>query len=164
LSDVRRAPRHGAIVVREVTMQTTFMATREAALAARRWYLIDANGQALGRLACRVANLLRGKHNPSFTPHEDTGDFVIVVNAAQLRLTGNKAQTKVYHRHTGYPGGVRTRLAGQELREHPDRMLRQAVVGMLPKNRLGRQLATKLKIYSGEDHPHAAQQPVAVSC
>jgi len=144
-------------------MKTTFMATREAALAARRWYLIDASDQALGRLASRIASILRGKNNPTFTPHEDTGDFVIVVNAANIKLTGNKVNTKLYHRHTGYPGGVRTRVAGQELREHPDRMLRKAVNGMLPKNRLGRQLATKLKIYTGEDHPHAAQQPVAVA-
>jgi large subunit ribosomal protein L13 len=144
-------------------MKTTFMATREAALVARRWYLVDANGQVLGRLASRIASILRGKNNPTFTPHEDTGDFVVVVNAANIRLTGNKAETKVYQRHTGYPGGVRTRVAGQELREHPDRMLRQAVTGMLPKNRLGRQLANKLKIYKGEEHPHAAQQPVAVS-
>ena len=144
-------------------MKTTFMATREAALAARRWYLLDARGQALGRLASRIASILRGKNNPTFTPHEDTGDFVIVVNAAEIKLTGNKGMTKVYHRHTGYPGGIRTRVAGQELREHPDRLLRQAVTGMLPKNRLGRQLATKLKIYKGEEHPHAAQQPVAVA-
>jgi large subunit ribosomal protein L13 len=144
-------------------MKTTFMATREAGLAARRWYVVDADGQVLGRLACRIANILRGKNNPTFTPHEDTGDFVIVVNAANIKLTGNKGTTKLYHRHTGYPGGLRTRVAGQELREHPDRMLRKAVTGMLPKNRLGRQLATKLKIYTGQEHPHAAQQPVAVS-
>ena len=144
-------------------MKTTFMATRDAALAARRWYVLDARGQALGRLASRIASILRGKNNPTFTPHEDTGDFVIVVNAAEIKLTGSKGMTKVYHRHTGYPGGIRTRVAGQELREHPDRLLRQAVAGMLPKNRLGRQLATKLKIYKGEEHPHAAQQPVAVA-
>ncbi len=144
-------------------MKTTYMATREDALAARRWYLVDANGQVLGRLATRIANILRGKNNPTFTPHQDTGDFVIVVNVANLKLTGNKVKTKVYHRHTGFPGGLRTRVAGQELREHPDRMLRKAVNGMLPKNRLGRQLATKLKIYSGQEHPHAAQQPVTVS-
>jgi large subunit ribosomal protein L13 len=144
-------------------MKTTFMASREAALAARRWYLVDASDQALGRLASRVASILRGKNNPTFTPHEDTGDFVIVVNAANIKLTGNKLKNKLYQRHTGYPGGVRTRVAGQEMREHPDRVLRQAVTGMLPKNRLGRQLATKLKIYKGEEHPHSAQQPVAVA-
>jgi len=144
-------------------MKTTYMATREDGLAARRWYLIDADGQVLGRVASRIANILRGKHKPTFTPHQDTGDFVIVVNVAGLRLTGNKVETKVYRRHSGYPGGVRTRSAGRELREHPDRMLREAVVGMLPKNRLGRQLATKLKIYTGQDHPHTAQQPVTLS-
>jgi large subunit ribosomal protein L13 len=144
-------------------MKTTYMAKRADALVARRWYLIDAEGKVLGRLASQIANLLRGKLNPSFTPHQDTGDFVIVINAAGLRLTGNKAATKVYHRHSGYPGGVRTRVAGRELQDHPDRLLRQAVHGMLPKNRLGRQLATKLKIYPGQDHPHAAQQPVALA-
>ncbi len=139
------------------------MAPREAALAGRRWYLVDAQDQVLGRLASRVANLLRGKGNVAFTPHADTGDFVVVVNAAGLRLTGQKLATKVYHRHTGYPGGIRTRTAHQERVEHPDRLLRHAVQGMLPKNRLGRQLATKLKIYAGADHPHAAQQPTPVA-
>lgn len=142
-------------------MKTTYMATRADGLAARRWLLIDAQDKVLGRVASQIANLLRGKHNPTFTPHQDTGDFVIVINAAGLRLTGNKAETKLYHRHSGYPGGVRTRLAGRELQDHPERLLRQAVEGMLPKNRLGRQLATKLKIYTGHEHPHAAQQPQA---
>lgn len=144
-------------------MKTTYMAKRADALAARRWYVIDAQDKVLGRVASKIANVLRGKHNPTFTPHQDTGDFVIVINVAGLRLTGNKAETKVYHRHSGYPGGVRTRVAGRELQERPDRMLRQAVEGMLPKNRLGRQLATKLKIYTGQEHPHVAQQPVALS-
>ena len=144
-------------------MKTTYMAKRADALAARRWYLIDAQDKVLGRVAGQIANLLRGKHNPTFTPHQDTGDFVIVINAGGLRLTGNKAETKVYHRHSGYPGGVRTRVAGRELQQRPDRVLRQAVQGMLPKNRLGRQLATKLKIYTGHEHPHAAQQPVALA-
>ena len=144
-------------------MKTTYMAKRADALAARRWFVIDAQGKVLGRVATQIANLLRGKHNPTFTPHQDTGDFVIVINAAGLRLTGNKLETKVYHRHSGYPGGIRTRVAGRELQVHPDRVLRQAVEGMLPKNRLGRQLATKLKIYTGQEHPHVAQQPVALS-
>jgi large subunit ribosomal protein L13 len=144
-------------------MKTTYMAKRAEGLAARRWFLIDAQDKILGRVACQIANLLRGKHNPTFTPHQDTGDFVIVINAAGLRLTGNKAETKVHHRHSGYPGGLRTRVAGRELQEHPDRLLRQAVHGMLPKNRLGRQLATKLKIYTGQEHPHVAQQPQALS-
>ncbi len=144
-------------------MKTTYMAKRAEGLAARRWYVIDAQDKVLGRVASQIANLLRGKQNPTFTPHQDTGDFVIVINVAGLRLTGNKAHTKIYRRHSGYPGGVRTRTAGRELQEHPDRILRQAVEGMLPKNRLGRQLATKLKIYIGHEHPHAAQQPVALA-
>ncbi|HUI26053.1 MAG TPA: 50S ribosomal protein L13 [Candidatus Kryptonia bacterium] len=144
-------------------MKTTYMATREAALAARRWYIIDADGKVLGRVATRVAGLLRGKGKPTFTPHEDTGDFVVVVNAAGLKLTGKKAEQKVYRRHSGYPGGVKTELAGKALDAKPDRVLRSAVEGMLPKNRLGRQLATKLKVYAGAEHPHGAQQPVPVT-
>jgi len=144
-------------------MKTTYMATRADGLAARRWQLIDAQGKVLGRLATQIATILRGKHKPTFTPHQDTGDFVIVVNAAGMRLTGGKLNTKVYRRHSGYPGGVRTRGAARELSEHPERMLEEAVRGMLPKNRLGRRLATKLKVYRGEQHPHAAQQPRAVS-
>lgn len=144
-------------------MRTTYMAKRAEGLAARRWYLIDAQGQVLGRVASKIANLLRGKHNPTFTPHQDTGDFVIVVNAAGLRLTGNKLSAKVYYRHSGYPGGLRTRTAGRDMKENPARILRQAVEGMLPKNRLGRRLATKLKIYAGPEHPHEAQQPITLS-
>ena len=144
-------------------MNKTYMATRADALLARRWYLIDADGKVLGRLATRIANILRGKMNPTFTPHQDTGDFVVVVNAARLRLSGGKLRTKVYHRHSGYPGGVHTRTAAQELSEHPERMLREAVRGMLPKNRLGRRLVTKLKVYRGAEHPHSAQQPAALS-
>ena len=144
-------------------MKTTYMASWADGLAGRRWQLIDAQGKVLGRLASQIATILRGKDKPSFTPHEDTGDFVIVVNAAGLRLTGGKLKTKVYRRHSGYPGGVRTRTAARELSEHPERMLHEAVRGMLPKNRLGRRLATKLKVYRGEEHPHAAQQPRAAS-
>ncbi len=144
-------------------MKTTYMAKREEALAARRWYVIDADGKVLGRVASGVANLLRGKGKPTFTPHEDTGDFVVVINAAGLKLTGSKATQKLYHRHSGYPGGLKEEAAGKTLKNHPDRVLRMAVAGMLPKNRLGRQLATKLKVYAGPEHPHAAQQPVAVS-
>jgi large subunit ribosomal protein L13 len=106
-----------------------------------------------------VASTLRGKHRPTFAPHVDAGDFVIVVNAAAVRLTGKKLADKRYHRHTGYPGGIRSLTAEEMLAKHPDRVVRQAVEGMLPKNRLGRQLATKLKIYPGPEHPHAAQQP-----
>jgi large subunit ribosomal protein L13 len=144
-------------------MKTTYMATREDALAARRWYLIDANGKVLGRVATEVANLLRGKRKPTFTPHQDTGDFVIVVNAAGIKLTGSKESGKLYRRHTGYPGGVRTVVASKMRETHPDRMLRTAVEGMLPKNRLGRQLATKLKVYAGAEHPHEAQQTISIS-
>jgi large subunit ribosomal protein L13 len=113
----------------------------------------------VGRLATQIANVLRGKHKPTFTPHVDTGDFVVVVNAAKVRLSGRKLEDKQYIRHTGYPGGLRRTTAGRVLKERPERLLRSAVVGMLPKNRLGRRLATKLKIYRGADHPHAAQQP-----
>ena len=135
------------------------MESREEALAARRWYLVDAEGRIAGRLATQIANILRGKHKPTFTPHVDGGDFVVVVNAAKVRLSGRKLENKIYYRHSGYPGGLRKTTAGRVLRERPERVLRSAVVGMLPKNRLGRRLATKLKIYRGADHPHAAQQP-----
>ncbi|MBI3785444.1 MAG: 50S ribosomal protein L13 [Deltaproteobacteria bacterium] len=142
-------------------MKRTYIATRENALDSRQWHLIDAQGQVLGRLASRIAVLLRGKHKPTFTEHEDTGDFVIVINAAGVRLTGRKVQDKIYRRHTGYPGGVRAATAAEVLSHHPERVLQAAVVGMLPKNRLGRRLATKVKIYPGPDHPHVAQRPVA---
>lgn len=141
----------------------TYMPTREEALANRRWFVIDARGQVLGRLATRVANLLRGKERPTFTPHVDCGDFVVVVNAAELTLTGKKGEQKTYYRHTGYPGGIRTAVAGQVLQQRPERVLKAAVVGMLPKNRLGRQLAKKLKIYRGAEHPHASQQPTTIA-
>jgi large subunit ribosomal protein L13 len=144
-------------------MKTTYMAKREEALAARRWYLVDANGQVLGRVASAIASLLRGKGKPTFTPHADTGDFVVVINAAGLKLTGRKEEKKLYHRHSGYPGGIKTEVAGKLLRSRPERVLRMAVEGMLPKNRLGRQLATKLKVYSGSEHPHAAQQPTMLA-
>ncbi len=144
-------------------MKRTYMPKREAALAARRWYLVDANGKVLGRLATQIAAILCGKNAPTYTPHVDTGGFVVVINAAAIRMTGSKLNSKIYIRHSGYPGGVRTRTAGQELQRHPERVLQQAVEGMLPKNRLGRQLATKLKVYAGKEHPHAAQQPQTVS-
>ncbi|RMF24957.1 MAG: 50S ribosomal protein L13 [Deltaproteobacteria bacterium] len=131
----------------------------EEARRARRWYVIDAEGKPLGRLASRVAATLRGKHNPAFTPHVDCGDFVIVVNADKVALTGNKAQGKIYYRHSGYPGGIRAETAGHMLARCPEEVVRKAVVGMLPRNRLGRQLARKLKVYSGPDHPHSAQNP-----
>jgi large subunit ribosomal protein L13 len=140
--------------------RTTRNLSTEAARAARRWYIADANGKILGRLASRLASVLRGKENPGFSPHVDAGDFVVVVNAAKVRLTGQKLAKKEYIRHTGYPGGVRRASAGEVLKKHPTRLIREAVEGMLPKNRLGRHLVTKLKVYAGPDHPHQAQKPV----
>lgn len=125
----------------------------------RQWLVVDAANQALGRLASEIARLLRGKHKASFTPHLDTGDFVVVVNAKRIRLTGNKLDEKKYYRHSGYPGGLRVETAREMLTKHPDRVIRAAVWGMLPKNRLGRKLLGKLKVYAGPEHPHAAQQP-----
>ena len=142
-----------------MTRSTRHLSTA-AAHAARCWYVADAEGQVLGRLASRIASALRGKTKPSFSPHVDTGDFVIVVNAAKIRLTGRKLEGKVYIRHTEYPGGIRRATAGEVLAKRPARLVREAVEGMLPKNRLGRHLATKLKIYAGPDHPHQAQRPV----
>ena len=143
-------------------MKSTEMLTREDALAGRRWFVIDARDKVLGRVASEAARLLRGKSRPSFTPHVDCGDFVVIVNAEQVKLSGPKDKTKVYFRQTGYPGGIREQTAEQMRAAHPQRLLRLAVAGMLPKNRLGRRLATKLKIYVGPQHPHAAQQPVAI--
>ena len=131
----------------------------EDARAARRWYIVDAQDLVLGRLATSVANALRGKNNPAFTPHVDCGDFVVVINAEKIKLTGTKLDNKHYYRHSGFPGGIRSRTAGEMLEKQPEQVLTKAVVGMLPKNRLGRQLAKKLKIYVGAEHPHAAQQP-----
>ncbi len=139
--------------------EQTISISHENALRGRRWVLIDANGRALGRIASRAASVLRGKHRPDFTPHQDAGDFVIVINAAKVKLTGSKAEDKLYHRHTTYPGGIRTTTAGKMLADKPERLIETAVRGMLPKNRLGRRLFTKLKVYRGAEHPHAAQQP-----
>ena len=126
----------------------------------RRWYVVDANEKVLGRLAARVAMVLRGKHRPTFTPHVDAGDFVIIVNAEKVKLTGRKLEQKVYYRHTGYTGHVKSTTAGKLLSgPHADRVIRHAVRGMLPKNSLGRQMFRKLKVYTGSDHPHAAQSP-----
>jgi large subunit ribosomal protein L13 len=126
---------------------------------AREWYLVDADGQTLGRLATRIANTLRGKGKPQFTPHVDSGDFVIVVNAEKIRVTGNKLDQKRYFRHSGYPGGLRSRTLREQLDRRPEEVIRMAVKGMLPKNRLARQQITKLKVYAGPDHPHAPQSP-----
>ncbi|MGA8943668.1 MAG: 50S ribosomal protein L13 [Thermoactinomyces sp.] len=139
-------------------MRTTYMAKPNE--VERKWYVVDAKGKTLGRLATEVATLLRGKHKPEFTPHVDTGDFVIVVNANQVELTGKKWTKKIYYRHSQYPGGLKATSA-QEMRErHPERIIQLAVKGMLPKGKLGRQQFKKLKVYAGSEHPHQAQQPV----
>src|SRR5262245_17671748 len=143
--------------------RTTRSLTTEAARAARRWYVADADGQTLGRLASRIAVVLRGKHTPSFSPHLDAGDFVVVVNAEKVRLTGKKLAEKEYIRHSEYPGGIRRATAAEVLARHPTRLIHKAVEGMLPKNRLGRRLATKLKVYAGPDHPHQAQKPLPLA-
>jgi large subunit ribosomal protein L13 len=125
----------------------------------RQWLLIDANGLTLGRLATQIADLLRGKLKPEFTPHVDTGDFVVVINAEKISVSGNKMKEKMYRRHTGYPGGLRERTLEEMLERRPEEVIRQAVRGMLPRNRLARQQITKLKVYAGTDHPHVAQKP-----
>jgi large subunit ribosomal protein L13 len=132
---------------------------REEALAQRQWYVIDAQGKILGRMATEIAKVLRGKHKPSFTPNQDAGDFVIVINARNIKLTGTKLEKKIYYRHTEYPGGIRERTAAKMLEEKPEDLIKLAVRGMLPKNRLSRKLVTKLKIYPGPVHPHDAQKP-----
>jgi large subunit ribosomal protein L13 len=131
----------------------------EEALAQRQWYVVDAQGKVLGRMASEIAKVLRGKNKPIFTPNLDAGDFVIVINARGVKLTGKKLQKKVYYRHTDYPGGIRERTAEEMLEEKPEHLVRQAVKGMLPKNRLSRKLVNKLKVYAGPEHPHEAQKP-----
>ena len=125
----------------------------------REWVLVDAEGQTLGRLASRIAAILRGKHKPTFTPWLDCGDYVIVVNAGKIKVTGNRMDSKVYYRHSGYVGGLKSVTLRRQLEKHPERVLAAAVRGMLPNNRLGRKMVKKLKLYTGSDHPHAAQQP-----
>jgi large subunit ribosomal protein L13 len=125
----------------------------------REWFLVDAEGQTLGRLATRIANTLRGKGKPQYTPHVDTGDFVVVVNAEKIAVTGSKLDSKLYYRHSGYPGGIRSRTLREQLDRRPTEVLRKAVKGMLPKNKLAAAQLTKLKIYAGPEHPHAAQSP-----
>ncbi len=127
----------------------------------QKWHLIDARGQVLGRLASEVAKILRGKDKPIFTPHVDTGDYVVIVNAANIRLTGNKLKDKVYYHHTGYPGGIKSITADELMEKNPTELINSAVKGMLPKNKLGRQIIKKLKIYAGSEHQHEAQCPVA---
>jgi large subunit ribosomal protein L13 len=125
----------------------------------RKWYVVDASGETLGRLASRIAHVLRGKHKPTFTPHLDMGDHVIVVNAEKVAVTGRKEERKVYYRHTGYPGGLRTTTYREMMEKHPERVIRKAVRGMLPHNVLGRQTMKKLRVYAGPEHRHAAQKP-----
>jgi large subunit ribosomal protein L13 len=125
----------------------------------RRWYVVDADGQILGRLATQIAETLRGKGKPQYTPHVDSGDFVVVVNAEKIAVTGNKLEEKMYHRHSGYPGGLKSRPLRDELERRPTEVIRKAVKGMLPRNRLGRAQIRKLKIYAGPEHPHEAQAP-----
>ena len=125
----------------------------------RKWFVVDAEGKVLGRLASQIVNVLKGKHKPTYSPHMDMGDHVVVVNAEKVRLTGRKAEQKVYYRHTGYPGGIRSTSVKRLLAEHPERVLQKAVRGMLPHNILGRQMFRKLKVYAGPDHRHSAQQP-----
>ncbi len=124
-----------------------------------KWWVVDAEGQILGRLASAIASRLRGKDKPTFAPHMDGGDFVVVINAAKVRVTGRKMEQKQYYRHSGYPGGLRTTVLANEMEKHPDRVIEAAVRGMLPKGALGHQMIKKLKVYSRGDHPHAAQQP-----
>jgi len=126
----------------------------------RTWYVVDAEGKTLGRLATEVARILRGKHKPIYTPHVDTGDFVIIVNAEKIRVTGKRLDQKMYYRHSGYMGGLKETSLRTMLDKHPERVLQHAVKGMMPKNRLGRQMYKKLKVYAAPDHPHAAQKPL----
>jgi large subunit ribosomal protein L13 len=129
----------------------------------RKWYVINAEGKVLGRLATELAKILKGKNKPIYTPHLDTGDFVIVVNAGKLTLTGKKMKDKIYYHHTGYPGGIKEMNAEKLLTKKPTEMIRMAVKGMLPKNSLGREMLRKLKVYAGPNHPHEAQKPVAIN-
>lgn len=142
-------------------MKTTFMAN--AANIERKWYVVDAAGQTVGRLAAEVAKILRGKNKPTFTPHVDTGDFVIVINADKAVFTGKKLTDKMYFRHSGYPGGTTFTAAGKLMEKAPEKVIEKAVRGMLPKNRLGAQMYRKLNVYAGSEHPHAAQQPETLS-
>lgn len=138
-------------------MKNTFMQKKEEVV--RNWYVIDAEGVTLGRLATKVATVLRGKHKPTYTPHIDCGDCVIVINAEKVNLTGNKLNDKIYYNHSGYTGGLRERTAKEMIEKYPVEMIERAVKGMLPKGRLGRQMYTKLFVYQGSEHPHAAQKP-----
>ena len=144
-------------------MRKTYSPTAGEARENQEWFVVDAEGQTLGRLATRVAHVLRGKHKPTFAPHLDVGDFVIVTNASKVRLTGNKEDDKMYYRHSGRPGNLKTESAGQMRNRKPVRLIELAVKGMLPKNSLGRSQYGKLKVYPGATHPHAAQKPVPLA-
>jgi large subunit ribosomal protein L13 len=135
----------------------TFMAKEED--QKREWYVLDAQGVVLGRLATKAANILRGKLKPEFTPHVDTGDHVIIINAEKVLMTGRKLQQKLYYRHSGYPGGIKSTLAQKMMKEKPEEIIRKAIKGMIPKNKLGKEVFRKLKVYAGSDHPHEAQMP-----
>lgn len=134
--------------------------TPKAGDTTRQWYVIDATDVVLGRLAVAAANLLRGKHKPTYTPNVDGGDFVIIVNAEKIAISGNKADRTFFYRHSGYPGGLRKRSLGDEMEKHADRVVEKAILGMIPHTKLGRQVKKKLRVYVGPDHPHAAQQPI----
>ncbi|MFC5465898.1 50S ribosomal protein L13 [Lederbergia graminis] len=138
-------------------MRTTYMA--KASEIERKWYVVDAEGKTLGRLSTEVASILRGKHKPTFTPHVDTGDHVILINAEKIELTGKKLSDKIYYRHTGYAGGIKSRTALEMRTKYPEKMLELAIKGMLPKGSLGRQMFKKLHVYAGAEHPHEAQKP-----
>ena len=138
-------------------MRPTFMANENN--VERKWYVVDAEGQTLGRLSTEVASLLRGKHKPTYTPHVDTGDHVIIINAEKIHLTGNKLDDKIYYRHSNHPGGLKSRTANEMRTKYPEQMLEIAVKGMLPKNKLGRKMIKKLNVYRGAEHKHQAQQP-----
>jgi large subunit ribosomal protein L13 len=143
------------------TMTKTYL--EKPADVKRKWFLVDAEGQTLGRLSAKVASLLRGKHKPTFTPHVDTGDHVVIINAEKIHLTGNKMESKTYSNHTGYPGGLKTLTAEHIHRRHPTELLTRAIEGMLPKNPLGNHMAKKLRVYAGPTHPHQAQQLESLS-
>jgi large subunit ribosomal protein L13 len=155
---MRVRPRLGAaLFMSATTAQRTYQANAQD--RERDWYVVDAEGKTLGRLATQIADVLRGKRKPTYTPHVDVGDFVIVVNAEKVHVTGNKRESKRYWRHSGYPGGIRSRTLGDMLERQPEEVIRKAVKGMLPRNRLGRKQLTKLKVFAGPDHPHQAQKP-----
>jgi len=144
--------------MQEVLLKT-YIAKENEVLESRRWFIVDAENMILGRMASQIASVLKGKHKPFYSPHQDVGDFVVVVNAEKIRVTGNKLKEKMYYRHSGYPGGQKETSLQQMLQKHPERVIELAVKRMLPKNVLGRKMFLKLKVYAGPDHPHKAQLP-----